>query len=60
MATVTNVLFMSGLGFGRLISLALDGTPSLKFLIGMLLEFLLAAWGIYNLNLYKKSKISCR
>lgn len=58
MATVTNVLFMSGLGLGRLISLALDGTPSLKSFIGMLLEFLLAAWGIYNLNHYKKSIVS--
>lgn len=59
MATVTNVLFMSGLGFGRLISLVLDGRPSPEFFIGMLLEFLLAAWGIYNLNRYKhlKSKV---
>jgi thiol:disulfide interchange protein len=58
-ATVTNVFFMSGLGFGRLISLVLDGTPSLKFFIGMLLEFLLAAWGIQNLKRYKhlKSKV---
>ncbi len=44
-ATVTNVLFMFGLGFGRLISLVLDGTPSLGLLIGMLVEFLLAFWG---------------
>ncbi|MFT3823929.1 MAG: DUF4345 domain-containing protein [Chitinophagaceae bacterium] len=56
MATVANVLFMSGLGLGRLISLALDGTPSPKFFIGMLLEFLLAAWGIYNLKHYKNLK----
>lgn len=53
MATVTNVLFMAGLGFGRFISVMLDGLPSLAFLIGMLLEFLLAAWGLYNLRRYK-------
>jgi len=56
MATVANVVFMSGLGFGRLIGLVLDGTPSLKFIIGMLLEFLLAAWGIYNLKIYRRLK----
>jgi hypothetical protein len=56
MATVTNVLFMSGLGFGRLISLGLDGMPSLAFFSGMVLEFLLAAWGIYNLKCYKHLK----
>ncbi len=49
-ATITNVLFMSGLAAGRIISLVTDGIPSLIFLIGLALELLLACWGIWNLK----------
>jgi len=52
-ATISNVFFMSGLAFGRTISLFIDGIPSIYFLVGLLLELLLALWGIINLNKYK-------
>ncbi|TKD62412.1 DUF4345 domain-containing protein [Flavobacterium sp. ASW18X] len=50
-ATTSNIIFMAGLAFGRLISLFLDGF-SLLYSIGMLLEFAMAVWGYYNLKNY--------
>jgi hypothetical protein len=49
-ATLINVVFMSGLAFGRLISLLIDGQPSIVFLIGFFIELLLAIWGLINLK----------
>ncbi len=50
MATLINVVFMGGLAFGRLISMLIDGQPSIVFLIGFFVELLLAFWGIINLK----------
>jgi hypothetical protein len=52
-ATITNVFFMTGLASGRIISLVVDGVPSLAFSIGLALELTLALWGIRNLNRYR-------
>jgi len=52
-ATISNVFFMIGLASGRTISLVIDGIPSIYFLGGLVLELLLALWGIINLNKYK-------
>ena len=49
-ATLINVVFMGGLVFGRLISIVVDGQPSMLFLIGFFVELLLAFWGIINLK----------
>ena len=51
-ATLSNVIFMGGLAIGRFISLVLDGL-SLQYGIGMVLEFVLFFWGIYNLKTFK-------
>ena len=48
-ATQSNVIFMGGLTFGRLISLIIDGV-SIQYTIGMLLEFFMMVWGLYNLK----------
>jgi len=48
-ATISNILFMGGLGAGRLISLLLDGV-SPQYTLGMILELLMMGWGIYNLK----------
>ncbi|MEO0572624.1 MAG: DUF4345 domain-containing protein [Bacteroidota bacterium] len=48
-ATISNVVFMGGLASGRLISLLLDGI-STQYSIGMLLEFGMLFWGMYNLK----------
>ncbi len=54
-ATITNVLFMSGLCIGRILSFIIDGLPSLMYLTGTLAELLLALWGISNLKRYMSS-----
>jgi hypothetical protein len=51
-ATITNITFMGGLALGRLVSLALDGVPGIYFLIGFVLEAVLAIWGLKNLKKY--------
>jgi hypothetical protein len=51
-ATLSNVLFMGGLGFGRLLSMLLDGAPTVVFALGCIGELVLAAWGWYNLKKY--------
>jgi Domain of unknown function (DUF4345) len=52
-ATLTNIAFMGGLAFGRLLSLALDGFPSIYFLAGLLLELFFAFWGVQNIKKYR-------
>ena len=52
-STISTVFFMSGLALGRIISLVLDGIPSIYFSAGLALELTLAFWGIINLNKYK-------
>jgi hypothetical protein len=54
-ATLISVIFMGGLAFGRIISILLDGIPSLPFSIGTILEILFMFWGITNLK--KKAKL---
>ncbi len=51
-ATITNIAFMGGLTLGRLVSMFLDGVPGIYFLIGFMLELLLAIWGLKNLKKY--------
>ena len=53
-ATIVNVLFMLGLGIGRIISIIVDGIPSSIWLYGTVGELVIAAWGIFNLNHYKQ------
>jgi len=54
-ATISNVFFMSGLVLGRTISFVIDGIPSIYFSIGLILELILALWGIINLNKYQSA-----
>jgi len=54
-AAISNLVFMGGLAFGRLISTWLDGF-SPQFFVGMLLEFGMFGWGVFNL--YKSRKPS--
>ena len=51
-ATLTNILFMSGLAAGRLLSIAADGVPSLSLVIGLGLEIGLVAGGYYGWRKY--------
>jgi hypothetical protein len=50
-ATISNLLFMFGLAFGRMISIFFDGIPSTLFILGTIGEVIL---GIYALLQYRK------
>jgi hypothetical protein len=54
-ATISNIFFMIGLAVGRIISLVVDGIPSIYFSVGIVLELTLAIWGIINLNKYQST-----
>ncbi|MGB3607027.1 MAG: DUF4345 domain-containing protein [Psychroserpens sp.] len=53
-ALITNMIFMLGLGFGRLISIAFDGIPTSGYIIGTVAELFLGCYGFWVL---KKQKI---
>lgn len=48
-ATISNMIFMLGLAFGRLLSFFLDGVPSTIFLIGTVGELVLGVYAYYQL-----------
>ena len=50
-ATVSNVVFMGGISFGRLVSTIVDGV-SIAFTPALILELLFFVWGLYNLKKY--------
>jgi Na+-driven multidrug efflux pump len=49
-ATLTNIVFMGGLGLGRVLSLFWDGWPSMVFIIGLFGELTLALLAFYQLK----------
>lgn len=49
-ATLSNMLFMLGLACGRIVSLIVDGIPSIVFFVGTIGELILALYGVYQLN----------
>jgi uncharacterized membrane protein len=53
-ATVSNIIFMLGIAFGRIISLFCDGFPSGVFVIGTLGEMILGFYGCYILQREKE------
>ncbi|MGL2992661.1 DUF4345 domain-containing protein [Flavobacterium sp. TSSA_36] len=48
-ATISNMIFMLGLAFGRLVSMFLDGLPSVVFLLGTVGELVLGVYAYYQL-----------
>ena len=56
-ATISNMLFMFGLAFGRMMSFILDGLPSTLFLYGTIGEFVLATFALYQWQQHKKHYI---
>ncbi|MBK9491766.1 MAG: DUF4345 domain-containing protein [Haliscomenobacter sp.] len=53
-ATLISVIFMGGLAFGRMVSITIDGLPSVAFLVGTIIEILFMLWGINNLKVESK------
>lgn len=50
LAVVTNIIFMLGLGFGRLISIVTDGVPTPAYIYGTICEFILGCYGFWVLK----------
>lgn len=49
-ALMTNMIFMLGLGFGRCMSLLLDGTPTFGYVFGTIAELFLGFYGLWVLR----------
>ncbi|MBK9223875.1 MAG: DUF4345 domain-containing protein [Flavobacterium sp.] len=49
-ATLSNMLFMLGLACGRIVSLLVDGIPSIVFFVGTIGELILALYAFYQLK----------
>ena len=49
-AIVSNVVFMLGLAFGRIVCLIMDGMPSTIFVLGLIGELVLGLWGLFLLT----------
>lgn len=50
LALVSNLIFMLGLGFGRLLSLIIDGEPTFGYLFGTFAELFLGFYGLWVLK----------
>lgn len=55
LALVSNMIFMLGLGFGRLLSLVINGTPTFGYLFGTFAELFLGFYGFWVLKSSNKS-----
>lgn len=53
-ATLVNILFMFGLGMGRIISLVVDGLPSGSMFVGIAIELFFGIWGTISLKLFSR------
>lgn len=49
-AIISNIIFMVGLGSGRLLSIIVDGIPSFGYLFGTAAEIFLGAYGLWVLK----------
>ena len=49
-AIVTNIIFMLGLGFGRVVSIMVDGIPTFGYVFGVIAELFLGFYGLWVLN----------
>jgi hypothetical protein len=52
-ATISNMIFMLGLAFGRICSITVDGIPTTIFLLGTIGELILGIFAWYQLKKQK-------
>jgi hypothetical protein len=55
-AIISNVVFMLGLGLGRVLSLLLDGTPTFGYVFGTIAELFLGCYGLWILKRHISNK----
>ena len=56
-ALVSNIIFMLGLGSGRVLSLIVDGTPTFGYIFGTFAEIFLGVYGLWVLKRWIKQHI---
>ena len=56
-ALVSNMIFMLGLGSGRVLSLIVDGTPTFGYLFGTFAELFLGVYGFWVLKRWIKQQL---
>ncbi|WP_299883475.1 DUF4345 domain-containing protein [uncultured Lacinutrix sp.] len=49
-AILTNIIFMLGLGFGRIVSILIDGIPTFGYVFGTVAELFLGCYGLWVLK----------
>ncbi len=57
LAIVSNMIFMLGLGFGRVVSILLDGAPTFGYIFGTFAELFLGCYGVLVLTRNDFNKI---
>lgn len=57
LAVVSNMIFMLGLGLGRVVSIFLDGTPTFGYIFGTIAELFLGCYGVWVLMRNDLNKI---
>ena len=50
LALITNIIFMLGLGFGRVLSWIIDGTPTFGYQFGTFAELFLGFYGVWAMK----------
>jgi hypothetical protein len=53
LALISNMIFMLGLGFGRVLSWFMDGTPTFGYQFGTIAELFLGLYGLWVLARYQ-------
>lgn len=53
-ATELNILFMLTLATGRALSMVIDGLPTVGYIFGIIAEFILGFYSIYQLKKYSE------
>lgn len=53
-ALISNIIFMLGLGLGRVVSMIFDGLPTFAFLYGTFAELFLGVYGVWVLSTHQK------
>ncbi len=52
-AIITNIIFMLGLGSGRVLSILIDGMPTFGYIFGTIAELFLGIYGIWVLKRFQ-------
>lgn len=55
-ATQLNILFMLSLAIGRMISILMDGFPTGGYIFGIIAEFVLGSYSIFQLKKYSQKE----